>query len=272
MRGFQILFEAWITKRRKEVRVLAGNVDPEDCEPEPCEATWTAQHEKELKFVRGKHVRNLAEAIQNGTFLDADASDGELVKVATYMDKKRKTDANYVKGKQRQAERNTDTGRRSLENQRIYFDGGTDGLEEMRSVMQRQNMTRADTLHDADVFVVPDMQNTATHILWEASLIGGVVTTYNFLRFGSGPSWVFKPALRARRFIWFTRQFLRRHQQYAEAIAHRMGSYPSCAWRYAEAEADFRARAALRTNLTCMVFIAAPREREAGSQFVVHGL
>ena len=78
--------------------MLAGNVDPEDCEPEPCEATWTAQHEKELKFVHGKHVRNLAEAIQNGTFLDADASDGELVKVATYMDKKRKQMRTMLRG------------------------------------------------------------------------------------------------------------------------------------------------------------------------------
>ena len=75
--------KAWIDRRRLAARVAAlpggaGTV------VQPTE-TWTPTHDDELAFLAKKRIRNFAESVLSGNFLETDATLDELEAVAEYF-------------------------------------------------------------------------------------------------------------------------------------------------------------------------------------------
>ena len=83
---------AWIARRRAATKAAANALGPDvDLAIRSHSETWTAKHDRELNFVKQKHIRNLAEAVQHDTILPEDVSGADLMAVENYLTKKEKS-------------------------------------------------------------------------------------------------------------------------------------------------------------------------------------
>ena len=178
---------AWIDRRRLAARIAAlpggaGKV------VQPTQ-TWTPAHDDELAFLAKKRIRNFAESVLSGSFLETDATLDELEAVAEYLEKKATTDRDYERRAAKRARVAAGPRPRDLSGSSMFFVDGPGGLPDVGMVLASDSIRQVPRASDATVFVVPGMGCAPTGVLWHALLVGGASAPGPWLRTSVGLPW-----------------------------------------------------------------------------------
>ena len=118
----------------------------------------------------------------------------------------------------------------SVSNCKVYIAPGLrETLVDFDAVIRKAKVI-VTTVDDATAFIVHDVKEPSTAVLWNASLIGGVICTWQLLRLGFGPSRTFHAALSSRRLIYMTDNFLAESPRMASALADKI-CFPQSKWK-----------------------------------------
>jgi len=257
----------WIKKRREDLSLAVERVAPSSVQVLPSVETWTDGHLKEVGFMASKRVVRLAESIMEGAQDDSSTSAEDLQAVVKYLEGKVKTDKNYISQKKREYRVRAGPVPIEILDANIHT---TIDIAELPGFANACNQLRL-TVHgdscDASLFVVRDLTVISNRILWNASLIGGTVCTWDFIRLNaaSGPSITYHAALASRRFIYMTDAFIISHERLCDLITRRMVSFPGCKWKMLSDAVDFRRRAMQNQNLCIALMSQAEQISEVST-------
>ena len=214
---------------------------------------WADTQDKELDFTNRKRIIRLAEEIGIGQ----DASDlscDDLRAVVEELERKDQRDNRYVAQAAKRRKIQEGPTRPSLSGSTIYFDREivADQLPGYAMVCQRDNFNVTSDASSATVFVVVNIDRPKPVHRWNSALVGGVMCEWSALRHGEGPILQLHAALRTRRSLWMSNDFLTTNHRIATTIVDRMETFrfdgKRSPWRMMKSEAEFRARVAVKPS------------------------
>ena len=209
---------------------------------------WDDAQDKELEFADRKRIVRLAEEFGS---LGQDVSNlslDDLQAVVEELDRKKKRDQRYVAIAAKRRKFQQGPERKSLSGATIYMDRDivVEQLPDYALVCKRDNLHVTLDATQATVFVVIDIDQPKPVHCWNSALAGGVMCEWEAVRSGQGPVLQFHPALRTRRSLWMSDEFLSTNHQVARTILDRMQTFRfrgrRSQWHIFADEAAFRAR------------------------------
>ena len=171
----------------------------------------TERHHKELMFNKQKETKSRVEALLSNNLLDEEITDVLIDDAKKHVIRLAKAQNALTTMKKRHIKRAI-KAEHDISDAVVWFDRTETGNIsdcELHRVHVRKTMER----HEADIFVVKELNNCSAKVKFVASLVGGTIATCDYVRYGGklGAAIAYSKAVAVKRLINVSPEFMRLH-------------------------------------------------------------
>ena len=192
--------------------------------------SWSAAHDKELKFTEDKLKKRKTQAFAENVINDNEVTDDLAFLADTHRQKRAAAEVARNSAKRRHC--NAAFGGAASLPSKAFLRGKSACVEDCHApLLARASMVRTLLPWEADIQMVdnPHVLQAKSRRMWCAALRGCFVLTHSAVEGVTGAAIKYHAALAVRRFVWISRAFTLAHADIASTITRCIAAGP-CSW------------------------------------------